>query len=184
VIHLIRHGATDQPMLRPPGDLTPATFDEWRQDFGLNGRGRSEADALRLWLDRMERPDRLLSSPKRRTRETAALAAPGLALELTDDLHEWHGDEPTSTLLARVRRLLERGEDEALWCFTHGGFIRAVLAALIVGAEETAFETTFHGLRRSLHVWNASLTFIGHGPAGLEIVSVNQSPAIDALLQK
>jgi broad specificity phosphatase PhoE len=184
VIHLIRHGATDQPLLRPPGDLTPATPEEWLQDFGLDDRGRSEARALGVWLAKLPPPDRLLSSPKRRTQETAALAAPGWRAELTDDLHEWHGDEPSRALLAGARRLVAQGEEEALWCFTHGGFIRAVLAALIIGPDDAAFDATFHGLRRSLHVWNASLTVIGHGPSGLEIVSVNQAPAIDAMLQK
>ncbi len=184
MIHLIRHGATDQPMLRPPGDLTPATVDEWAQDYGLNARGTAEATALRHWLQKLDAPDRLLSSPKRRTLETAAHAAPHLTPTVDELLHEWHGDEPAAQLHARARSLLTRGETESLWCFTHGGFIRAVVAALVVGEDVASFEPVFHGLRRSLHIWNASVTWVGHGPTGLELISVNQSPALDELLGK
>ena len=179
MIYLVRHGATDQPILRDPGDLAPATRDEWLRDHGLSARGRAEATALARRFAKLEPFEQVLASPKRRTRETAQLAVPNVEITIDDTLHEWHADETTDALRTRARAVLLRGEDARIAAFTHGGFVRAVVAALLVGDDAARFGPTFHDLRRILHVWNGSVTIVGHGPAGLELFAVNLCPDID-----
>lgn len=181
MLYLVRHGSTDQRMLRPPGDLTPATRDEWLLDHGLSERGIAECDALARRLGTLPPPDRVLSSPRRRTLDTAARALPGLSIDVDERLHEWHGDETAAELLARAHWLLDVGAEGTSCVFTHGGFIRAVVAALLVGQDTARFEPTFHDLRRTLHIWNASLTLVGHGPSGLELLALNLCPPIEDL---
>ena len=181
MLYLVRHGATRQPQLRPPGDLTPATREEWALDYGLSERGRLEAQALAGRLDALGPPDRVMSSPRRRTRETAAEALPGTDVVLDERLHEWHAEEPMAELLERARWLLSVGEEGTSAVFTHGGFIRAVVAALVAGDDPARFASTFHELRRALHVWNGSITLVGHGASGLELLAVNLCPAIDEM---
>lgn len=182
MLYLIRHGTTDQPMLRAPGDLTPATPEEWARDHGLNERGLEEARALAPWLSRLEVPDRVLASPKRRAQETARLAYPGRPPEVDDRLHEWHEGETTQALYERARALLATAEDGVTWAFSHGGYIRAVVAALLVDGDRARFDATFHDLRRTLHVWNGSVTLVAHGASGLELFAVNLCPSLDRLL--
>ena len=181
MLFLVRHGTTVQNMLRPPGDLTPATLEEWTLDHELSEKGRTEAEALRPRFQQMMPVDHVLVSPKARTQETARLAIPGAPLEVEENLHEWHAAESADALLARANWLLQRADTEVIAAFTHGGFIRAVIAAVLVGEESNRFEATFHDLRRMLHIWNASITVIGHGGSGLEVIGVNLCPAVEAL---
>lgn len=182
MLYLFRHGATTQHILRTPGDLTPATHDEWMLDHALSERGRAEAVALGDRLKGLPTPDRILVGPRRRTRETAENA--GIPLDraqIEDRLVEWHGAETEAELHARARWLLGVAEDGVTWAFTHGGFIRAVVAALQVGEDPARFGPHFHDLRRALAVWTASMTVVGHGAAGLELVAVNVCPDVDQL---
>jgi broad specificity phosphatase PhoE len=182
MLYLIRHGSTDQPMLRPPGDLTPATRAEWALDHGLSARGVEEARSLQTWLARLEPPDRVVSSPKRRTRETAALAAPGRDVAIDERLHEWHEEEPLEALLSRVRAWLANADEGVVWAFTHGGFVRAVIATLLTDRDDARFGPAFHDLRRTVHIWNGSITLVAHGASGLELYAVNHGPATGRLL--
>ena len=181
MLYLIRHGTTDQPMLRLPGDQRPVTREEWELDHGLSEKGQREALALRERLARLSPPDRLIASPRRRARDTAALAVPGRTAVIEDLLHEWHGDETDLELHARVMRLLVSCEEGTTWAFTHGGFIRAVLAGLIAKEDSARFGPTYHGLRRALHIWNCSITVIGHGGSGLEVLGVNLHGEIEEI---
>lgn len=180
MLYLIRHGTTDQ-RLRDPGDLTPASREEWEQDHGLSAAGRREAEALGARLARLDAPDRVLASPRRRTLETAQVAAPGRVPVIDERLHEWHGEESCASLLARVEALLQTCDEGVTWAFTHGGFIRAVVAALFVRTDRVRFEPVFHDLRRGLHVWNGSITLVGHGGSGLEVVATNLHHQVEAL---
>lgn len=181
MLYLIRHAKSEQEFLRLPGDQRPPTREEWRLDHGLSERGRLEAALLHQRLARLEPPDRVLASPRLRALETAALTLPGVPAQLDERLHEWCEDESVETLLSRARWLLAEGETGTTFAFTHGNFIRAVLAALIVREDLGRFEATFHDLRRMLHIWNVALTVIGHGGSGLEVLGVNLHPEIDAL---
>ena len=82
MLYLFRHGATTQQLLRTPGDLTPATVEEWQLDHGLSERGRGEATALATRLAGLPAPDRILVGPRRRTRErlTSSSSTLGSAL--------------------------------------------------------------------------------------------------------
>jgi broad specificity phosphatase PhoE len=84
-------------------------------------------------------------------------------------------------LLERARWLIQRADADVIAAFTHGGFIRAVVAALVVGDDHERFGATFHDLRRVLHVWNASITIIGHGASGLEVIGVNLCQPVEAI---
>lgn len=182
MLYLIRHAATDQPLLREPGDLTPATPAEWALDYGLSPRGELEAQELGAWLARLERPDRVLASPRRRTQETLRIACAEVAFDLDPRLHEWHDAESCDALQERVRSLLQETEEAVVWAFTHGGFIRAAIAALLVGDDRSRFAATFHDLRRALHVWNASVSLVAHGASGLEVYALNGCATMDRLL--
>jgi broad specificity phosphatase PhoE len=181
MLFLVRHGTTVQNMLRPPGDFTPATQEEWALDHELSEKGRAESEALRPRFQQMMAVDRVLVSPKARTQETARLALPGVPFEIEERLHEWHIGEPAEVLLGRARWLLQRADSDVIAAFTHGGFIRAVIASVLVGDESQRFEATFHDLRRMLHIWNASITIIGQGGSGLEVIGVNLCPAVEAI---
>ncbi len=71
---LVRHAEAENV---ETGDGTPA-------DPGLTPRGRAQAEAVAHWLDR-EPIDRIVSSPSRRARDTAAPMAALLAQELSVD---------------------------------------------------------------------------------------------------
>jgi broad specificity phosphatase PhoE len=142
----------------------------------------SEARALSEWLAKLDAPDRVLSSPRQRTLDTARIAAPGYVPTIDERLHEWHEEEPEAELLRRAREMLAGSHDGVTWAFTHGGFIRAAVAALMIHADDARFASTFHDLRRSMHVWNGSITLFAHGPTGLELYAVNLCPSIDRML--
>ena len=138
MLFLVRHGTTVQHVLRPPGDLRPATLEEWALDHELSEQGQAESAALRPRFEQMIALDRVLVSPRCRTQETARLALPNASLEVVEHLHEWHGEEPSHALHARTKWLLHRADSEIIAAFTHGGFIRAVIAAVLVGGPVPA----------------------------------------------
>jgi broad specificity phosphatase PhoE len=181
MLYLVRHGTTDQGLIRPPGDLTPATHEEWLQDHALNNAGQREARALRRRFAGMIAPDRVLVSPKRRTQETARAALPDAVFEQEQRLHEWHASEPEDALRERSLWLLSEADNAVVAAFTHGGFIRAVVAALLTRNDPARFGALFHDLRRTLHIWNGSLTIIGQGGTGLELIAVNLCDSIDQI---
>lgn len=182
MLYLFRHGATTQHILRTPGDLTPATPEEFLLDHGLSERGRAEATALATRLKLLPAPDRVLVGPRRRTRETASFAGISDTQAVVEPkLVEWHGGETEAELHARARWLLGIADEGVTWAFTHGGFVRAVVAALQVGEDAVRFGPHFHDLRRAMAVWTASMTVVGHGAAGLELFAVNVCPDIDQL---
>jgi broad specificity phosphatase PhoE len=181
MLYLVRHGTTNQGFFRTPGDLRPATYDEWIQDHELSDRGVREAESLRRRLALMQPLDRVLASPRKRTTETARIALPSREAEVDSRLHEWHVDERIPELLQRARWVLQQGEENIVAVFSHGGLIRAVIAALAVGGDDERFGATFDDLRRVLHIWNGSLTIVGHGASGLELLAVNLCDDIDAM---
>lgn len=181
MLYLIRHGATLQPRLRDAGDLTPATREEWLLDYGLSARGVIESNALSGRLDAMGAPDRVMSSPRKRTLETAAGSGLQRPVLIDERLHEWHGEEPVEALRDRVNWLLSLGEEGTSVVFTHGAFIRAVMAGVMTRNTPSTFAAVFHDLRRAMNIWNGSITLVGHGVDGLELLAVNLCPAIDEL---
>lgn len=80
-----------------------------QSDFerGLSARGRTDATAVRRWFDQHKmRFDRVLSSPSRRTRETAELAAPeGAAVDYEQEIY----DATPGTLITVLERAAEPG---------------------------------------------------------------------------
>jgi len=75
---LLRHGATDNTVAKRFCGSGGA-------DPGLNDLGREQAFRAAGWLQRRGGVDVVVSSPLRRTRETAAVAAEALALPVTLD---------------------------------------------------------------------------------------------------
>jgi broad specificity phosphatase PhoE len=105
----------------------------------LTERGAAQARAAAVAL-RGEGVTRLLSSPMRRARETAAAleAELGLAVEELGHVGEWQPGESFVELLDRVRRL--RGELEAddaglPLLVGHGIFFRIFLLDVVLGEE-------------------------------------------------
>lgn len=97
---IVRHGNTFAPG-EPPRRIGAAT------DLPLVESGRAQAEALRIHFAELGwRFDRILSSPLQRTRETAALIAPGGAIETADWLREIdHGPDENRTeeeVIARI----------------------------------------------------------------------------------
>lgn len=180
MILLVRHGACRANPLRPSGDLLPASYEEWLEDPPLSSRGREEALALAPRLEQIGPWDRVLASPRRRTVETAGLALPGNSPAIDERLHEWHGGEPMEALLERVQAVLDEAERGSVLAFTHGGFIRAVVAAVLCGRDPERFGPLFHDLRRGLQVFTASLTPVVHGVRGLEVLATNACPDVEA----
>ncbi len=177
-IVLVRHGETDWNRdNRLQGHADPP----------LNAAGRAQARSLARSLDIA--PDAVYSSPLARARETAAILAGGLGLEvvLVEDLREvdvgswsgltraqveerfpagyrrWleygHGWEDGETyealgerVLASVHEIAEKHPGSRVLAVTHGGPIRAVLAA--------AAGVPFGDARRSIHVLGNCATVV------------------------
>jgi broad specificity phosphatase PhoE len=119
---------------------------------------------------------RLLSSPMRRTRETAEAVGTALGMEPEElpGVHELHGGETFEAALARVHALkeeLERGSaGERPLLVTHGIFTRFFLLDSVLG-EEFRAETAGRIWHLASH--NCGLTVFAHGethdPAGNQV---------------
>jgi len=99
-IWIVRHGNTFGP------DEGPRRIGA-RTDLPLVESGQAQAHALADWFAREGIVfDRVLSSPLRRTRETAAILAPDTTPEIVDWLAEIdHGpdeDQPEAAVIARI----------------------------------------------------------------------------------
>ncbi|HVQ58232.1 MAG TPA: histidine phosphatase family protein [Solirubrobacterales bacterium] len=138
----------------------------------LTERGHAQARAAGAGLAE-EGATRLLTSPLRRARETAAElgAALGLEPEVVDYAHELHGGESFERAIARVRRLkgeLEAGAlGERPLLVTHGIFTRFFLLDSVLGE---AFEAPMAAGIWNLGSHNCGLSVFAHGesrdPAG------------------
>ena len=106
----------------------------------LTERGVAQAEAAAAGL-RGAGVTRILASPLRRARETAAPVAAtlGLSVETLGYAGEWRLGEDLPALLARVRRLrveLEAEGDDALPLIVgHGIFARVFLLDVVLGEE-------------------------------------------------
>jgi len=100
---LVRHGETEWSR---DGRHTSTT------DVALTAAGRAAAEglapALAAW-----RFSTVLSSPRRRARETASLALPGARVEVIEDLAEWDYGEYEGLTTQAIRR--ERDPAWDLW---------------------------------------------------------------------
>ncbi len=148
---LVRHGQTEWSRT---GQHTGRT------DLPLEPEGRRQAEALGEELGRL-RPALVLTSPLVRAAETCALALPGSAVEVSEDLMEWNygdyegrttleirrerpgwslwvdgapGGEAAAAVGRRVDRVVERARSAGgdTICFAHGHVLR-VLAARWLG---------------------------------------------------
>lgn len=141
----------------------------------LTERGREQARAAGAAL-REEGPTRLLTSPLRRARETAAEvgAALGLEPEVLAYAHELHGAESFEAAIARVRRLKRELEAGAAGVrpllVTHGIFTRFFLLDSVLGER---FEAPMAAGVWNLGSHNCGLSVFAHGetrdPAGAEV---------------
>jgi broad specificity phosphatase PhoE len=119
---------------------------------------------------------RLLSSPMRRARETAAAVASGLDLEpaVLDYVDELRAGESFEDLVARVRRLKVELEEiapgELPLLVGHGIFIRFFLLDSVLG---DAFTAPMAAGIWNLGSYNCGLSLFSHGeardPGGTEI---------------
>jgi broad specificity phosphatase PhoE len=141
----------------------------------LTERGREQAAAAALGLSG-QGITRLLSSPMRRARETAAAVGSGLDLEpaVLDYVPELSAGESFEELVARVRRL--KAELEALpagelpLLVGHGIFIRFFLLDSVLGDE---FSPPMAAGIWNLGSCNCGLSLFSHGevrdPGGTEV---------------
>jgi broad specificity phosphatase PhoE len=141
----------------------------------LTERGRRQARAAGEGLADLG-VTRLLSSPMRRARETAAEVGAALGLEPVElaHAHELHGGETFEMALARVhslKRELARGaEGDLPLLVTHGIFTRFFLLDTLLGEAFTA-----EAAGRIWHIasHNCGLSVFAHGetrdPAGNEV---------------
>ena len=104
MIVLVRHGATE---------WSTARRHTGRTDIPLTEHGRAQASALAPLLSGL-RPDRVLSSPLARARETCELAGFGAHVELDDRLLEWDYGEAEGRTTAEIRE-----QDPAWSVWTH-----------------------------------------------------------------
>lgn len=186
---LVRHGLTDW---NEEGRLIG------RSDVGLNERGRAQAAELATALRRFS-PSRLLVSPQRRTRETAAAIATacGIAAEIEPDLDEvwlgrWqgktfvdlHGDLDVHAYLSDPNH-----ECDAVESLTSLAARTAAVADRLRAAPEPATVVVSHGdplralltallgmsaadLRKfALHPGTATVVRVGHKRAQLAALS-------------
>ncbi|HEX2391707.1 MAG TPA: histidine phosphatase family protein [Solirubrobacterales bacterium] len=119
---------------------------------------------------------RLLSSPLRRARETAAAVGEGLGLEPIElaYAHELHAGESFEGAIARVRRLKREleagGAGELPLLVTHGIFTRFFLLDSLLGED---FAAPLAGRIWQLGSHNCGLTTFAHGetrdPAGTPV---------------
>ena len=138
----------------------------------LTERGREQARAAGAALAE-EAPTGLLSSPLRRTRETAAEvgAALGLEPEIVSYAHELHGGETFEEAIGRVRQLKAELEAGALGerplLVTHGIFTRFFLLDSVLGDR---FEAPMAAGTWNLGSHNCGLSVFAHDetrdPAG------------------
>lgn len=148
---IVRHGNTFAAG-EPPRRIGART------DLPLVESGRAQALALR---DHFVREgivfDRILTSPLRRSRETAALIAPDLATELTAWLREIdHGPDEGVTeeeVIARIGRATldawdERAETPPGWITDAKERIAAWRAFLATASEATTLLVTSNGAAR------------------------------------
>jgi len=111
---------------------------------------------------------RLLTSPLRRARETAAASAEALGIEAEEVpyAYELHAGENFDEAVARVRELkaeLRRGaEGELPLLVTHGIFTRFFLLDSVLGDE---FRAEMAGGAWNLGSHNCGLTTFAHGEA-------------------
>jgi len=133
----------------------------------LTERGREQARAAGRGLAALGLGvDRLLSSPMRRARETAALLGEPLGLEpeIAEGAHELAVGESFAAALERVRRLREeleaRPERERPLLVTHGIFTRFFLFEAMLGErfEEAMVPQVWH-----LASHNCALTTFASG---------------------
>jgi broad specificity phosphatase PhoE len=133
----------------------------------LTERGVEQARAAGLAL-RDRGITRLLSSPLRRARETAAAIGASLELEVEDlpYAYELHAGESFAEAVERVRRLkaeLEAGAATELpLLVTHGIFTRFFLLDSVLG---DAFVAEMAGGAWNLGSHNCGLTTFAHGEA-------------------
>jgi broad specificity phosphatase PhoE len=141
----------------------------------LTERGLRQAEAAGAGLAELGITS-LLTSPMRRTRETAEAvgAALGMAPVELSHAHELGGGETFETALARVHRLKEEFErgtaGELPLLVTHGIFTRFFLLDSVL---EEGFEAGMAGRIWHLGSHNCGLTVFAHGetydPAGNEV---------------
>jgi len=141
----------------------------------LTERGLVQAHAAGAGLTELG-ITRLLTSPMRRTRETAEAVGEALGLQPVEvaSAHELHGGETFEMALARVHGLkqeLERGAaDERPLLVTHGIFTRFFLLDSLLGEE---FAPQMGARIWHLASHNCGLTVFAHGetrdPAGNEV---------------
>lgn len=133
----------------------------------LTARGRGQAEAAAAALGGYGITD-LLSSPLRRTRETAAAVGAALGLEpaVLDYVEELSAGESFEQLVGRVRRLksdLESGELGAQPLIVgHGIFARFLLFDSVLG---DAFAPPMAGGIWNLGSLNCGLSVFTHGEA-------------------
>ncbi|HEX5928937.1 MAG TPA: histidine phosphatase family protein [Solirubrobacterales bacterium] len=131
----------------------------------LTERGQAQARAAAAALGE-HGVTRLLSSPQRRARETAAEleAALGLGVETLSYTHELAAGESFEQLVARVRRLKEEleagGPDGRPLLVGHGIFTRFFLLDSVLG---DAFEPPMAGRIWQLGSHNCGLSTFAHG---------------------
>ncbi|MFI5046109.1 MAG: histidine phosphatase family protein [Acidimicrobiia bacterium] len=171
-IVLARHGETEWSA---SGRHTSFT------DVALTARGREQAAALRGRLARWSFAA-VLTSPRRRARDTCELAGVGAQAEVDDDLAEWdygeyegrttpeiHEQDPGWTIFtgnppggetaaqvgARADRVLSRAAavDGPVALFSHGHFLR------VLGARWVALDAADG---RLLGLDTATLSVLGH----------------------
>lgn len=97
VIVLVRHGATE---------WSTARRHTGRTDIPLTKAGRAQAAALRPLLAAL-RPDRVVTSPLARARETCELAGFGDRAEIDGRLLEWDYGEAEGRTTAEIREELD-----------------------------------------------------------------------------
>lgn len=102
MIYLIRHGATEWSTLRRHTGRT---------DIPLTDEGRDQAAALAPTLGHLQ-PDRVLTSPLSRARDTCALAGFGDRAEIDDRLVEWDYGAAEGRTTAEIR---EEQPDWSVW---------------------------------------------------------------------
>jgi broad specificity phosphatase PhoE len=166
---LLRHGESAHNAHTGKEALGDAEGDQ------LTEHGREQAAAAALGLSG-QGITRLLSSPMRRARETAAAVGSGLDLEpaVLDYVHELSHGESFEELVARVRRLkveleaLPAGELPLL--VGHGIFIRFFLLDSVLGDE---FTPPMAAGIWNLGSYNCGLSSFSHGeardPGGSEV---------------
>lgn len=134
IVHLARHATPDWSRKDIRYDIPPGP--------PLTEQGEAEARLLGAYL-RDQGVARVYASPLERTRRTAELVGHALDLRPIEEpaIAEWRRDEPETVVRDRFREAWERAAAESLdlgpvAMVTHGGPIRALLAALGMAEAE------------------------------------------------